>query len=77
MKTNSGNLSFVVDVAESGNVIVQRVLSSTDFKTLGDWQDVTLDFKISGLHRMEFRGYCESTNTYVALDYVRVIQIGM
>jgi uncharacterized membrane protein len=77
VKTNSAGLDCILDVAASGNVVSQRVLSSFDFKTLGDWEEFTLDFRISGLPRMEFRGYCESNNTYVALDYVRVIQIGM
>jgi len=76
MKTDSEGLNCVVDVAAYGNVIAQRNLTSSDFKTLGIWQEFTLNFKISGLQSMEFRGICESNNTGVALDYVRVTQVG-
>jgi len=77
MKTTSAGLNFVIDVAASGSVVSQKTINSSDFKTLGDWEEFTLDFNITGLSQMEFRGYCESTNTYVALDYVRVIQTGL
>jgi len=76
MKTTSPNLSCVIDVAASGNVLSQRTINASDFKTLGDWEEFTLDFNLTGLAQMEFRGFCESNNTYVALDYVRVTQIG-
>ena len=77
MKTTSTDLNCVIDVAASGTVVSQKIITASDFKTLGDWEEFTLDFNVTGLSQIEFRGYCESTNTYVALDYVRVIQTGL
>lgn len=77
IKTTSAGLGCVIDVAASGSVVGQRTINSFDFKTLGDWEEFTLDFNITSLSQMEFRGYCESNNTYVALDYVRVTQTGL
>jgi hypothetical protein len=76
MKTTSAGLDCVIDVAASGSVVGQRAIHSSDFKTLGNWQEFTLDFKIAGLSLMEFRGICISNNTNVALDYVRILQTG-
>jgi len=77
MKTTSANLDCIIDVAASGNIVSQRTINASDFKTLGDWEEFTLDFNVTGLSQMEFRGFCESNNTYVALDYVRVTQTGL
>jgi uncharacterized membrane protein len=77
MKTTSASLNCVIDVAASGTIVSQRTITASDFKSLGDWEQFTLDFNVTGLSQMEFRGYCESNNTYVALDYVRVTQTGL
>lgn len=76
MKTGSQILNFSVDVADSGNPIAERNLGSSDFKTVGEWQEITLNFTISGLGLMEFRGICGSSNTSISLDYVKVSQVG-
>jgi len=76
VKTKSENISLIIDVADAGNVISERKLNFTDFETLDKWQEFTINFKIEGLRLLEFRGICESNNTYVALDYVRVMQLG-
>ena len=76
MKTGSQSLNFSVDVADYGNSVAERNLSSSDFKTVGEWQEITLNFTISGLGLMEFRGICGSSNTSISLDYVRVVQVG-
>ncbi len=77
MKTNSESLRCVIDVANSGTAISSRTVNSSDLKPLGEWNEVTLDFKIDGVGRMEFRGFCESNNTYVSLDYVKITQVGL
>ena len=80
IKTKSANINFTIDVAiwyEIGNEIVPKRLNSSDFATLGEWQDFTLNFTVADLALIEFRGTCESNNTYVALDFVRVTQLGV
>lgn len=77
MKTKSENLNFTIDAAaDSGRIICQRILNSSNFKAFDTWQEFALNFRIDGLKQMEFRGMCESSNTSVALDYVKIVQTG-
>jgi uncharacterized membrane protein len=75
MKTASDNLDLVIDVADSGNVISERRLNSSDFCSVGRWQEFTLNFTVGTLSRLEFRGACQSENSAVSLDYVKVVQM--
>jgi len=77
IKTKSKNLSLVIDVHDSSGVVCYKRLNSNDFSALDRWQEFTLNFTISGLRRMEFRGICESNNTHVALDFIRVTKLGV
>jgi hypothetical protein len=52
-------------------VYVGGQLSVTD-----GWKDFTLNFQLPELGRLEFRGICVSNNTEVAIDYVKVEQLG-
>jgi len=76
IKTKSENLNLIIDVADSGEIICEKRLNSSDFVALGEWQEFTLNFTIVGLKRMEFRGFCISNNTHVALDFIKVTQLG-
>lgn len=76
LKTKSENFTFVIDVYYQGSPKVERTLTSNDFESLDKWQDFTLNFRIDDLCRIEFRGKSLSNNTYMALDYVQVTQVG-
>jgi hypothetical protein len=86
IKTQSENLKLTIDVCASEfnlttrtwslNPIRNKTLNFSDFEALGKWQEFTLDFRIEGLKRMEFRGMCELNNVYVALDYIKLTQLG-
>jgi hypothetical protein len=77
IKTRSENLNLTIDVAaDLGRVICQRSLNYSDFKAFDTWQEFTLNFRTDGLKQLEFRGVCQSGGTYVALDYVQIVQRG-
>jgi uncharacterized membrane protein len=76
LKTKSENFTFVVDVYYQGSPKVERTLTSNDFEGLDKWQNFTLNFRVDDLCRIEFRGQSLSNNTYMALDYVQVTQVG-
>lgn len=80
IKTKSENLSLILDVVgwneTTRKVICEKRLNSSDFVALDEWQEFTLNFTIVGLNRMEFRGRCKSNNTHVALDFVKIKQLG-
>lgn len=80
IKTQSENLSLKLDVVRwngtTSKPILTLTLNSSDFAALNKWQEFTLNFSIDNLYRMEFTGACESNNTHVALDFVKVTQLG-
>lgn len=78
MKTQTENTVFFIDAysPDDPNSIASRQITSGDFASLNEWQDFTVIFKVKGLQRWEFRGWAYSNNTYVALDYVEVRQLG-
>jgi len=78
MKTKTENTIFSIDAysVDDPSAIVSRRITSSDFKSLNEWQDFTILFKVKGLQRWEFRGWSYSNSTYVALDFVDVKQLG-
>ncbi|MEM3640481.1 MAG: DUF2079 domain-containing protein [Candidatus Bathyarchaeia archaeon] len=86
VKTESENVNLTIDVFASEfnfmtkkwslSEICNKTLNFRDFEALDKWQEFTLNFKVEGLKRIEFRGICKSDNTYVALDYIKVTQLG-
>lgn len=80
IKTKSENLSLKLEVVRwnrTTSVIKPTLtLNFSDFAALNKWQDFTLNFTIVGLQRMEVRGTCISNNTHVALDFIKVTQLG-
>ncbi|MEM3700801.1 MAG: DUF2079 domain-containing protein [Candidatus Bathyarchaeia archaeon] len=86
VKIESENTSFTIDVFASEfdlttnmwlpKRLCDRTLNFSDFGSLGEWRDFTLNFEIEGLKRLEFRGICEFENMHVALDYINVTQLG-
>jgi len=79
MKTRTENMTFIIDVYSGENPVswTRRELTFKDFGTLDEWHNFTIYFIAQDWKRWEFRGWAYTNNTYVALDYVRVIQIGM
>lgn len=86
MKIESENPNLTLDAVASwwdlgtntwsSETVGTKMLNSTDFAPSGEWQDLTLNFRIESLRQMEFRGSCMSKNTSVTLDYIKVIQQG-
>jgi uncharacterized membrane protein len=76
IRTKSANINLTLDVFCEGETICERDVTFSDFDALDRWQELTLNFTINNLKRMEFRGICRSNNTYVALDFVKIIQLG-
>jgi uncharacterized membrane protein len=85
MKAESQNQNLTLDILASswdfrtdswsGTAIETKMLNSSDFAATGNWEEFTLNFKIAGLRRMEFRGFCLANDTSVALDYIKVVQL--
>jgi hypothetical protein len=77
MKTKTPNLAFTIDAYsfQDPGSIVRRELTSDDFPSLDQWQEFTIFFRVKGLEKWEFRGWANSNDTYVALDYVDVRQL--
>jgi hypothetical protein len=80
MKTKTENPVFFIDAfsLDDPNSVVSRpnmTLTSSDFKSMNEWQDFTIFFRVKGLQRWEFRGWAYTNNTYVALDYIDVKQV--
>lgn len=86
IKTESENVNLTLDVFSSGfdsttntwssEILAFKTVTSSDFESLGQWKEFTLNFRISGLKRLEFRGTCEVEHMHVALDYIEVTQLG-
>jgi hypothetical protein len=79
MKTKSDNIDFIIDVISMSDPTSYwkylKRLNFNDFGALDQWQEFTVPFRVNGLQPMEFRGWADSNNTYVALDYVKVTQV--
>jgi hypothetical protein len=77
MKTKTENTLFVIDAfsLDEPSSIVCRNITSSDFKSMNEWQDFTIFFAVKGPQKWEFRGWAYTNNTYVALDYIDVKQI--
>jgi hypothetical protein len=68
--------------------LAERTINGTDFKQTGQWQDFSIDFEVRNgvppwakwplppLQILEFRGKLRADNIQVAIDYVKVEQIG-
>lgn len=78
LKTKTPNSVFTIDAYsfQDPSSQVSRQLTSGDFSSLNQWQEFTIYFMVRGLQKWEFRGWASSNNTYVALDYVQVSQVG-
>ncbi|MGB9778351.1 MAG: DUF2079 domain-containing protein [Candidatus Bathyarchaeales archaeon] len=86
IKTASENVNLTLDVFSSefdlttdawfSERIGVKTLNFSDFESLNQWKEFTINFTIDGLKRLEFRGMCESENTQFALDYIKVTQSG-
>ncbi len=59
----------------SNTTLTTKTLSSSDFQILGKWQEFTLNFKIEGLKRLEFREFCWTNNSSLSLDNIKVVQL--
>ncbi|MEM2911358.1 MAG: DUF2079 domain-containing protein [Candidatus Bathyarchaeia archaeon] len=86
IKAESENVNLTVDVLSSQfdsttntwsyETLNFKAINSSDFESLGQWEEFTLNFRIDGLKRLEFRGICRVEHMNVALDYIEVIQLG-
>ena len=78
MKTRTENMTFVIDAYSVDNLgaWTRKQLTFKDFGTLDEWHNFTIYFTVRGWQRWEFRGWAETNNTYVALDYVRTQLVG-
>jgi len=85
MKTESNDLNLTIDVLGTRlnmmnntwlyHRLYYRTLVFSDFESIGMWQEFTVSFTIDAPMQVELRGWCESSNTYVALDYIRIMQL--
>ena len=85
MKTESSDLNLTMDVLGtrlnmtnntwSYHELDHKTLGSSDFESIGSWQEFTVSFTVNEPMQVELRGWCESSNTYVALDYIRIMQL--
>jgi uncharacterized membrane protein len=63
-------------VSDSGTSLIDsRTINGSDFGQEGSWQDFLMYFEIDNVRELEFRGSCLTSNTQVALDFVRVEQV--
>jgi uncharacterized membrane protein len=75
VKTENQTCKLLLDVAYKGVPLLQKDVSNQLSITDG-WKDFTLNFQLPELGKLEFRGICVSNNTEVAIDYVKVEQLG-
>jgi len=78
LKIANKTYSLLLDVtSDLGTTILSnRTINAGEFKQLNTWQDFSLYFELSQPTELEFRGWSFFNNTYVALDYVNVTQLG-
>jgi hypothetical protein len=76
VKTENQTCGLLLDVAYREGVILLRKDVSNQLSGADGWKDFTLNFRLPELGRLEFRGICVSNNTEVAIDYVKVEQVG-
>lgn len=76
VKTANETCGLLLDVAYQEGVILVRKDVGNQLSVNNGWRNFTLDFRLPELGRLEFRGICVSNNTQVAIDYVKVEQIG-
>jgi uncharacterized membrane protein len=76
VKTENQTCGLLLDVAYKEGVILNRKDFSNQLSVTDGWKDFTLTFRLTELGRLEFRGICLSNNTEVAIDYVKVRQVG-
>jgi hypothetical protein len=57
-------------------VILVRVDVGGQLSVNDGWKNFTLNFQLPEFSRVEFRGICISNNTEIAVDYVKVEQLG-
>lgn len=76
IKTSNENSQILLDIVTNhgDTIIAQRIINGTEFHLRNTWQEFTLSFKIDEITQLELRGKCLSTNTQVAIDYVKVEQ---
>jgi uncharacterized membrane protein len=76
VKTENQTCGLLLDVAYNEGVILVRVYVGGQLSVTDGWKGFTLNFQLPELGRLEFRGICVSNNTEVAIDYVKVEQLG-
>jgi uncharacterized membrane protein len=76
VKTANETCGLLLDVAYQEGVILVRKDLGNQLSFTDGWKDFTLDFRLPELGRLEFRGICVSNNTQVAVDTVKVEQLG-
>jgi len=86
VKTASENVNLTLDVLSSefdlttNSWFYERIgvktLNFSDFESLNRWKEFTINFRVEGLKRLEFRGICEFEDIQFELDYIKVIQLG-
>jgi len=79
IKTSNETCLLSLDVTSEYATILplaERNVTGTEFEQMDKWQDFSLLFRIDKPTMLEFRGTCLSDNTQVAIDYVKVEQLG-
>lgn len=76
IKTSNENSQILLDIVTNhgDTIMAQRIINGTEFHLMNTWQEFTFSFKIDEITQLELRGKCLSTNTQVAIDYVKVEQ---
>jgi uncharacterized membrane protein len=77
LKTANETCQLLLDAVsdEGRKTMALRNIFGSDFEQVGSWQDFSLRFEIDEITELEFRGFCESNNTELAVDYVRIEQL--
>ena len=78
LRTSNETCQFLLEVTskQGSNEILQRIVNGTEFRSMGNWQDFLVYFKLDEITNLEFRGASLSNSSQFALDYVRVEQLG-
>jgi uncharacterized membrane protein len=77
LKTANETCQLLLEIATNQGTlpIAKRAVNGTAFNQLNAWQEFSLHFEIGLPTKLEFRGFCSSNNTQVAIDFVKIEQL--